>query len=170
MSKITYKNKDLFADLSSRPKGQFTFIPHIVNNVGIWGGGFTQSINLALGGEPREYYKSAQERYSANPEVLLGSISVVPLEDRVDVVHMFAQHQTLYSNRKPIRYVALVETMSRLDNLLKNLQGMTQKKFDYEIWAPKFGSGLAGGNWSLIEELIKEIWSDHKVVVYDFVP
>jgi hypothetical protein len=31
---------------------------------------------------------------------------------------------------------------------------------DSDIYAPKFGSGLAGGNWEFIEELIDEILVD----------
>ena len=35
-----------------------------------------------------------------------------------------------------------------------------------EIHCPKFGSGLAGGDWKFIEYLINDIWSRHIVVVY----
>jgi hypothetical protein len=37
-----------------------------------------------------------------------------------------------------------------------------------EIHAPKFGSGLAGGNWNFISDLIEDIWSKHTVYIYDY--
>ena len=39
-------------------------------------------------------------------------------------------------------------------------------QFPVEIRCPMFGSGLAGGNWAFIEELIDEIWiGDYNVPV-----
>jgi hypothetical protein len=35
-----------------------------------------------------------------------------------------------------------------------------------QIHAPKFGSGLAGGNWAFIQELIKDIWNNYSVFIY----
>ena len=34
------------------------------------------------------------------------------------------------------------------------------------ICCPKFGSGLAGGEWNVIENMILEIWKDIPVYVY----
>jgi len=35
-----------------------------------------------------------------------------------------------------------------------------------QIHAPLFGSGLAGGNWDFIEELINEIWDGYDITVW----
>jgi hypothetical protein len=40
------------------------------------------------------------------------------------------------------------------------------KENTVQIHAPKFGSGLAGGNWNFIEELIKDIWLNIPVMIY----
>ena len=37
-----------------------------------------------------------------------------------------------------------------------------------EIHCPKFGSGLAGGNWHFIENLIEDIWTAYFVTVYNY--
>jgi hypothetical protein len=37
-----------------------------------------------------------------------------------------------------------------------------------EIHCPKFGSGLAGGQWSFIHQLIIDIWKNIPVYVYDY--
>jgi hypothetical protein len=35
-----------------------------------------------------------------------------------------------------------------------------------QIHAPKFGCGLAGGNWNFIQDLITDIWKNIQVFVY----
>jgi len=41
-----------------------------------------------------------------------------------------------------------------------------------EIHCPQFGSGLAGGNWEFITELIEDIWVENglAITVYEYVP
>jgi hypothetical protein len=36
-----------------------------------------------------------------------------------------------------------------------------------EIHAPKFGSGLAGGDWNFIKELVCDIWSNCPIFIYN---
>jgi len=46
-----------------------------------------------------------------------------------------------------------------------------REKFDkdqsVQIHAPKFGCGLAGGNWNFVSELIRDIWSNIPVFIYE---
>jgi hypothetical protein len=37
-----------------------------------------------------------------------------------------------------------------------------------QIHAPKFGSGLAKGNWHFIANLIEDIWADLPMFIYEF--
>jgi hypothetical protein len=45
--------------------------------------------------------------------------------------------------------------------------GFLNKTEKVEIHCPKFGSGLAGGNWAFIEDLIEDIWGKYSVTVYN---
>jgi hypothetical protein len=55
--------------------------------------------------------------------------------------------------------------MNQVRSYTKELQKNSENA-RVEIHSPKFGSGLAGGNWNFIEELIKDIWYDCEVFVY----
>jgi len=76
---------------------------------------------------------------------------------------MFAQ-DGIYSthNKKPIRYDSLKDCMLKIAYYISDLQ----EKSKVVISAPMFGSGLAGGDWQIIEKMIKEIWSSIDVIVY----
>jgi len=78
------------------------------------------------------------------------------------VANMIAQNGVRGpENPKPIKYEALVNCMQAVAerSVHRSLQ-----HYPVEIHAPKFGSDLAGGNWSFIEELIEEIWKDFSSV------
>jgi hypothetical protein len=74
-----------------------------------------------------------------------------------------------YENPKPIKYVALMNCMLKVKDLIieKKRENVGTK---ISIHCPKFGSFRAGGNWDFIEELIFEIWIANKidVTVYDY--
>lgn len=48
----------------------------------------------------------------------------------------------------------------------ETLQESSEQKVG--IHCPKFGSGLAGGNWLFIEDLISDIWKNIPVFVYTY--
>jgi hypothetical protein len=55
--------------------------------------------------------------------------------------------------------------MNQVKSFAKNLQANNETN-KVEIHAPKFGSGLAGGNWNFISELINDVWYDLQVYIY----
>ena len=66
---------------------------------------------------------------------------------------MIAQSGTINNkvgHQPPIRYSALVSAMAQVAKFAK------QKAVS--ISCPKFGCGLAGGNWDVIKALIIELW------------
>jgi hypothetical protein len=78
---------------------------------------------------------------------------------------MIAQNRLLNSkNKRPLNYAALVYCMNQVRTFAKEFQ--TQHDSKIEIHSPKFGSGLAGGNWNFISELINDVWYDSHVFVY----
>jgi hypothetical protein len=58
--------------------------------------------------------------------------------------------------------------MSLLSNYIVNNTGFLNGQEKVEIHCPKFGSGLAGGNWDFISNLIEDIWSKYHVTVYNY--
>lgn len=151
---------DLFEYVDSEERD--VVIPHITNNIGAWGAGFV----VPLG---RRFPKAQMEYLNSKPT--LGVNQWVNVENNGEkniwVANMCSQHGITskstggreHVNSKPIRYAALVDCMRNVHEGSKHIR-------ENVIFAPKFGSGLAGGNWDLIEELIEEIWSDHEVTIF----
>jgi hypothetical protein len=167
-----YIHDDCLKHASSEDnKNKIIIIPHICNNIGGYGAGFVAALNNKWS-EPREHYlKWHNEGKIIQNKVeipfKLGEIQLVKINN-VFVVNMISQNGTIStSNKKPIKYAALVQCLTKLKNYIE----IFKKKYpdtQIEIHAPKFGSGLAGGNWDLIEELINEIFHDDSVYVYVF--
>jgi hypothetical protein len=153
---ITIKKGDLFASLEDS-----IVIPHCVNNLrpGVFGSGFAAAINKNLGPKPREMYMG----WSLNDKYKLGSVGYVHLNlgvGNVVVAHMWAQHQTIRENSKPVRYAALVHAMEDVAYFCK--------REDCKIFCPWFCTGLAAGKKEFVRELIEEIWGELDVTVFDY--
>jgi hypothetical protein len=73
-------------------------------------------------------------------------------------------------NNRPLNYLALVKSMNSLSQYIHTNTGFINKNEKIEIHCPKFGSGLAGGNWNFITDLINDIWGKFFVTVYNYPP
>lgn len=136
-------------------------ITHLCNNKGGWGRGFVLAINKRWKKPELRYKKFVQEYFDdgKEPKDLLGKIQGVTVEENIIICNMIAQDgYKSNANPVPLKYSALVKCMTNLADL-SNANCSS-------IHCPKFGSGLAGGNWQLIEELIKNIWIDNGIDVY----
>lgn len=141
---------DLFKDI---PKNKHILIPHVCNDIYLMARGFVVPLCLRWP-HVKELYKSEQAP--------LGTTQFVEAEKndvfRIVVANMIAQHETIRTIEKPIRYLALANCMSQVrDFCLEN---------NFEIICPRFGSDYAKGNWAFIEELIDEIWDGIPVTVH----
>ena len=159
------KKQNIFDIAKSRIKSEFTgstvIIPHVCNNIGLFNGGFAGAV------------KNEFPIVSTNFELLgrktkLGYVQYVEVmrdikyNHRLIFANMIAQNKTISkTNPRPLNYEYLTRCMSDVRNYISNL-GADK----IEIHCPKFGSGLAGGDWKFIEYLINDIWSRHIVVVY----
>ena len=155
----------LSIDQFSRP----IIIPHVVNNKGIMGGGVAKALYTKWP-QVKSDYVERNMRYGLDMGSLIRSyVDGLPLP--LDVISMVAQDapgvtQSLKAElvtatesrfpyevkRPPIRYAALAESMRKA--------GCVSRSENASIHAPKFGSDLAGGDWSVIEQLILEVWVD----------
>jgi hypothetical protein len=84
------------------------------------------------------------------------------------IANMIAQNGVRsQNNNRPLNYYGLVKSMVSLAYYIDNNTGFLNKTEKVEIHCPKFGSGLAGGNWAFIEDLIEDIWGKYSVTVYN---
>lgn len=145
---IEYIQGDLFDNLPET----HCVIPHIVNNRGGWGKGFV----VPLG----QRFPKAEQVYRewfGQPDFKLGNNKWYR-ENNVYIVHMLAQRgYKSWSNPIPLDYYAL-------ELCMKNV---SEKVITDPIYTVKFGAGLAGGDWDRIENMIKSIWSNRKVFIFE---
>ena len=152
--------------VKDQSKGCSVIVPHVCNNVNVFGAGFAAAV--------ARHYPIVKENYHLlGPSFLKNHLGYTQFVDAYKNPHtghklifanMIAQHGTIsQSNPRPLNYYALTKGMVGVLNYIHNHFGQDS---DVQIHAPKFGCGLAGGNWNFIEELIKDIWNNQTVFIY----
>lgn len=170
MGSLEYVKGDLFARL---PQSNF-LITHIVNDLGAWGSGFVVPLAKRFPSAKTKYWSKFDDPDYAYPigdrtnSLFLGKNILVPLYEECansSIVHMVAQ-QGLKSqdNPTPIKYGALAMCMGGM----RFFCGSITRQATKTIYAPKFGSDRAGGDWKVIESLINELWVDYGLNVRIF--
>lgn len=142
-------------------------MPHVCNNVGAFGAGFAKAI-------ANEFPIVKENFHLLGPsESRLGKVQFVTALDnhtsknKIIVANMIAQNGLINSkNRRPINYGALAYCMGDIRKFYNIILSKSEEN-TVEIHAPKFGSGLAGGNWNFVSDLINDIWDDIPVYVYN---
>lgn len=146
-------------------------IMHICNNRGGWGRGFVVAVSKRWPQPEAAYRKWHLEGVSTSGAPFqLGQTQTVRVESNLSVINMIAQegygknntalHQTDEANATPpIRYEALEECLMKVA-FTATLAGAT-------LHAPRMGTGLAGGQWSRIEEIIERTLYEIPVTIYD---
>jgi len=135
-------------------------IIHLVNDKGLWNKGFVLALSKRWEEPRKEYIKWF---YFKHQPFKLGEIQEVKINDNLSVVNMVGQHG-IYPDKsgvQPVRYEAIAECLEKVAKLAigKNAS----------VCCPRFGSGLSGGIWGKIEELIIEklVNKGIDVTVYD---
>lgn len=136
-------------------------IVHICNNVGGWGAGFVVAISRRWP-EPEAAYRTW-----FNGEVGFGLGQIQPVLVRMAsgplwVINMVAQHGVGSQNGPPIRYHELRKCLKQVVEFA-NRNGAS-------VHMPRIGCGLAGGDWTEVEKIIRETLcaTGVYVTVYDF--
>jgi hypothetical protein len=150
-------------------------IPHICNMEGKWGRGFVVSLSQRWKTPEacyREWHRTGND--SIGGKFHLGRIQPVKVENRTFVVNMLAQkfigRPGPYDaqNEIPLSYDALALCLSKVRAYAKEKHDLESMPNNHvTIHAPKFGSGLAGGDWTKIERLINgTIAKEFSVYIY----
>lgn len=174
---ISYSNNDIFEIARERVTGGnngcTVFIPHVCNNIDLFGAGFAAQVANKYPSVKADYHMLGKTFLKNN----FGYSQIIKVfEDqkhrhKLFFVNMIAQNGTKsYNNPRPLNYSALVRAMTNLSIFIQNNTGFSNGLEKIEIHCPKFGSGLAGGNWNFIADLIEDVWSKYFIIAYNYNP
>lgn len=147
---IDWKLKYVKGDLV-KSAGDYDVILHGCNNFCTMGAGVALYIKRKY---PKAYEVDKKTKYGDMSK--LGTISVAECDD-VTVVNAYIQHHFKGADVL-VEYYALRECMKRVK------EQFSGKK----IGLPMIGSGLAGGDWQVIENIIKDELSGEDVTIVVF--
>jgi O-acetyl-ADP-ribose deacetylase (regulator of RNase III) len=177
MLNINYKIGNIVNETFSVP----SILLHCCNDVPVMGGGVARAIankwphveSEYMEWDNQGYKESGDTYYLSHSRLRLGEIQLV------DTIATVGQPELLVCNmigqrdcgpdingNPPVRYEAFEEAFGKLRRVMK-------KHFrKYHIQTVKLGAGLAGGDWSKIEEMLDYHFIAHKipVTVYDLAP
>lgn len=153
--KIKYVCGDLFSLI---PNNRKVLVCHVVNNKGQFASGFAAACNKHQPKVGKEYDKLIDGKFKPQ----LSDVQFVTINSDLIFANMFAQDNIRGPlNGIRLRYHSLVDCMRNF-----RLRGLMTE--GYEVHTVKFGSGIAGGNWSFIEQLIYELWIPYgEVTIYE---
>lgn len=170
MKTLQISKKDIFQSarliVKSKELGSNVIIPHVCNNVDLFGAGFAASVAKQYPEVKDNYHLLGKKFLREHP----GYCQFVDVEyekqynRRLIVANMIAQNGIkARNNPRPLNYAYLIKSMIDIKGfILKNFNSENP----VEIHCPRFGSGLAGGNWRFIENLIEDVWGNFRVVVH----
>ena len=150
MAKIIYLKGDATAPIGDGKK----IIVHVCNDVGAWGAGFVMALS--------KKWAAPEAAYRAMSNRTLGTVELVRVEPDTWVANMIAQTDIKRApdGIPPIRYAAVRAALAQVNDLAYRHKAT--------LHMPRIGCGLAGGEWDLIESIVRDVMSVD-VYVYDLV-
>lgn len=143
---------------ATHPEGDgLKVIVHCCNDVGKWGAGFTGALSRRWD-KPEQMYRGLAAR-------TLGYVQFVEIDREFVVANLIGQHgvrrRGSFDREPPVRYWAIREGLERVTDYCLHREA--------SVHMPRLGTGLAGGTWEEILELIKlTLFVNHvPVTVYD---
>jgi len=149
--------------IHDRNNGTSIIVPHVCNNIDLFGAGFAAAVS--------KYYPIVKTNYHLlGNKQTLGYTQLVTVAENKDYEHklifanMICQNGVIgHNNQRPLNYAALVKSMITVSQFINQ---NFDKQNRVQIHAPKFGCGLAGGEWGFVSELIKDIWGNYSIFIY----
>lgn len=124
---------------------------HNCNNIGKWGKGFVLELSKVWK-QPEEIFKGST--------LHLGDVQKIEVDENIIVYNCVGQ-DGIYSKDgiPPIRYDAI---RTCFEKILEN-------EPICDVYMPKIGTGLAGGKWNLIEQILLDtfVMKGFSVYVYE---
>lgn len=173
----TVSNQNLFETIRERitagNNGCTVFVPHVCNNIDLFGAGFAAQVADKYPTVKQDYHLLGKHflRNNLGYSQILKVYEDNKFKHKLFFVNMIAQNGIKgVNNHRPLNYLALVKSMNMLSQYITGKTGFSNKSEKIEIHCPRFGSGLAGGNWQFVSDLIDDIWGQFNVVVYNYPP
>jgi hypothetical protein len=169
-----HTNRDIFESVRTRimtdQTGSSVIIPHVCNNINLFGAGFADALADKYP-ETKENYHLLGNSFLRNNLGYVQFIEVAKNQKyghKLIIANMIAQNGVKKTNNpRPLNYVALGKCMLSVSVYARALKASGKENHSScEIHAPKFGSGLAGGNWNFISDMIDDAWKDFNVFIY----
>lgn len=148
--KIIYKEGDVC-------KAVEDIIAHGCNAQGKMGSGVAKAI--------RAKFPEAYAAYIEEDELELGTVITAFSNDKI-IANCITQEFYGNDGRLYADYDAIRRCMRELHAILKEPKGFGAANLTVAM--PKIGAGLAGGDWTIIEKIIEEEFTDVEPVVYVF--
>jgi len=166
-SRIAYLKSDIYSNalsrVSSMKDGATVIIPHVCNNINVFGAGFAKYITGLFPEVKENFHMLGHKAKLGNNQYI--SVKETTDKNKIIICNMIAQNGTIHSkNQRPLNYASLVYCMTDIRRYTLDIMKISDK--NVEIHAPQFGTGLAGGNWNFISCLIDDIWKDLTVYIY----
>ena len=156
--------------VNAQENGATIFLPHVCNNIDLFDAGFAAQIAKQYPSVKMDYHLLGKSFLSTN----LGYSQIIKVFEepkyrhKLFIVNMIAQNGIRsHHNNRPLNYFALGQCMYKVSQYIHNNTGFASKTEKIQIHCPRFGSGLAGGNWNFISDLINDVWGRFHVTVYN---
>lgn len=135
-------------------------IIHGCNSLGYWGKGFVLAISKRWPFAKKEYQKWIKKD---NP--ILGDYMIINLEKDIFLCNIITQKNIYPRYKKHFDEEAF---KLGLNNLVKDI--IFKSYYDISIHMPRIGCGLAGGKWSVVENIINDKIISNKIEVFVYTP
>lgn len=151
----------LTGDVTSHDGDGATIVAHVCNDEGRWGAGVSGAIGRRWPAAEGAYRALAQRRPGG---LDLGFVQFERVSTTIVVANMIAQHgirRARDPGPAPIRYDALGLCLKSVAARATELHA--------RVIGPRFGAGLSGGDWRIIESLIEQflVAQGVEVHIYD---
>ncbi|HEX5323684.1 MAG TPA: macro domain-containing protein [Capsulimonadaceae bacterium] len=156
-NELRYVTGDATAPLGQGPR----IIAHICNDIGGWGKGFVGALSRKWR-EPEAAYRRWYRSQGIEQPFTLGQVQFVSVAQDLWVGNIIGQHGIgRPGGAAPVRYEAIREGLARVAGFARENNA--------SVHMPRIGAGLAGGDWSVIQEIIRDELLDKgiAVTVYD---
>lgn len=130
-------------------------IVHGCNCQGKMGSG----VALAIRNKWPEAYRAYVYKYK-NFGLQLGEIQAIPIENGRFIINAMTQEFYGRDGKRYVSYEAIESCMQKISDFMKEY-GL------HSIAMPPIGSGLGGGDWNIIKEIIKEKLCDFEIFIYN---
>ena len=113
-------------------------------------------------------YKGFETNFTLNKPVIgkvdFFNVKTTKYKNSIIFASMPCHHMKSYGRK--INYGELASCMHQIKNTIKRSK-TSNDEFKIEIHSPKFGTGVSGGDWRIISELINDVWSNLGVFIYE---